>query len=301
MGDVDLLELDWYIFHERCRGRETDQHMAAAALITLREGLEAALIIGIVLGYLRRIEYTGARRFVWSGVLAAVVASLGVAAGIQSIGLRLEGAPEQLFEGATMFLAVGVLTWMIFWMRYQARLMKTSLESDVQAAVETGNNRVLAALAFLAVFREGVETALFLSAAAFASDGSGTLIGSVLGLLAALALGYLLYASSARVNIQIFFNATSALLLLFAAGLLAHGVHEFQEAGLIPTLNAELWNTNHLLNERSATGELLKALFGYNGNPSFEEVAAYLLYWVATLVGLRWWLQTKLAPELENA
>jgi high-affinity iron transporter len=234
-------------------------------------------------------------------VFAALISSLGVAAGIQSIGLELEGTPEQLFEGATMFLAVGVLTWMIFWMRYQARLLKTTLESDVRAAVETGSNRVLAALAFLAVFREGVETALFLSAAAFASDGEGTLTGALLGLGVALVLGYLLYASSTRVNVRVFFNVTSVLLLLFAAGLLAHGVHEFQEAGLIPTVKAQVWDTNHLLNERSPTGELFKALFGYNGNPSFEEVAAYLLYWVATLLGVRWWLQTKLSPKLDKA
>ena len=275
--------------------------MAAATLISLREGLEAALIVGIVLGYLRKINYPQGRGYVWLGVFGAVAASLGVAAVIQAVGFELEGRAEAIFEGATMFLAVGVLTWMIFWMRYQARLIKTSLEQDVHAAVQSGRNRGLAAVSFVAVFREGVETALFLSAAAFASDSGGTLPGAVLGLGIAILIGYVLYASTARLNIRLFFNLTSILLLLFAAGLLAHGVQEFQEAGLIPTLNAQVWDTNHLLDESSPVGQLFKALFGYNGNPSLEEVVAYLFYWVATLLGLRWWMQAKFTPRLKPA
>ena len=275
--------------------------MAAAALIALREGLEAALIVGILLGYLRKIDHPAGRGPVWIGVLSAVLLSIGVAVVIQTVGLKLEGSAEQLFEGTTMFLAVGVLTWMIFWMRYQARLMRTSLEQNVQAAVATGRNRGLAAVSFVAVLREGVETALFLSAAAFASDVGGTLPGAVLGLGLAASIGYLIYATTARLNVRIFFNLTSVLLLIFAAGLFAHGVHEFQEAGVFPTLNAQLWNTNHILDESSTVGEFLKALVGYNGNPSLEEVAAYLVYWAATLLGVRLWMQSKFATRLKPA
>jgi len=275
--------------------------MAAATLISLREGLEAALIVGILLGYLRKIGHPAGRGPVWIGVLAAVLLSIGVAIVIQTVGLELEGSAEQLFEGTTMFLAVAVLTWMIFWMRYQARLMRTSLEHDVQAAVAAGRNRGLAAVSFLAVFREGIETALFLSAAAFASEGGGTLPGALLGLGLAVSIGYLIYATTARLNVRIFFNLTSVLLLIFAAGLFAHGVHEFQEAGVFPTLNAQLWNTNHILDESSTVGEFLKALVGYNGNPSLEEVAAYLVYWVATLLGVRLWMQSKFATRLKPA
>jgi high-affinity iron transporter len=220
---------------------------------------------------------------------------------IQTVGLELEGSAEQLFEGTTMFLAVGVLTWMIFWMRYQARLMRTSLEHEVQAAVATGRNLGLAAVSFVAVLREGVETALFLSAAAFASEGGGTLPGALLGLALAVLIGYLIYVTTARLNVRIFFNLTSVLLLIFAAGLFAHGVHEFQEAGVFPTLKAQLWNTNHILDESSTIGEFLKALVGYNGNPSLEEVAAYLAYWVATLLGVRLWMQAKFATRLKPA
>lgn len=275
--------------------------MAAAALIALREGLEAALIVGIVLGYLRRIGYLEGRRSVWLGVFAAALASVSVAVVIQLIGMELEGRAEEIFEGATMFLAVGVLTWMIFWMRYQARLIKTSLEQDVQKAVETGTRWGLTFVAFIAVFREGVETALFLSAAAFATDSQGTLIGAALGLAAAILIGFLIYASTARLNIRLFFNITSVLLLLFAAGLLAHGIHEFQEAGVIPTVNGQVWNTNNILDENSSLGQMLKAVVGYNGNPSLEEVVGYVGYWVVVLLGLRLWMEHRFSPELEQA
>ena len=275
--------------------------MAAAALIALREGLEAALIVGIVLVYLRKIGYQEGRRSVWLGVFAAVLASLGLAVVIQLVGMELEGQAEEIFEGATMFLAVGVLTWMIFWMRYQARLIKSSLERNVQDAVETGTRWGLMLVAFIAVFREGVETALFLSAAAFASDGQGTLIGAALGLAAAILMGYLIYASTAQLNIRLFFNITSVLLLLFAAGLLAHGIHEFQGAGLIPTVNEQVWDTNNVLDENSSLGQMLKAVFGYNGNPSLEEVVAYFGYWIAVLLGLRWWMESRFASKLKQA
>jgi len=271
--------------------------MTAAALITLREGLEAALIVGILLGYLAKIGQGDRRAFIWGGVVVATLASLLLATLVQILGLNLEGRAEQIFEGATMFLAVGVLTWMIFWMRYQARLLKNELERGVQQAVATGRNIGLFSLAFIAVFREGVETALFLSAAAFASPGQGTLTGAALGLAVAVLLGYLVYASTVRLNVRTFFNVTSVLLLLFAAGLLSHGIHEFQEAGLVPTVNEQVWDTNHLLDEASPTGELLKALFGYNGNPSLEEVAGYLAYWAVTLLGVRWWMERRFARE----
>lgn len=275
--------------------------MAAATLISLREGLEAALIVGILLGYLRKIDHPAGRGPVWIGVLAAVILSIGVAVVIQTVGLKLEGSAEQLFEGTTMILAVGVLTWMIFWMRYQARLMRTSLEQNVQTAIAAGRSWGLAAVSFVAVLREGIETALFLSAAAFASERGGTLPGAVLGLGLAVLIGYLIYVTTARLNVRIFFNLTSVLLLIFAAGLFAHGVHEFQQAGVFPTLNAQLWNTNNILDESSTVGEFLKALIGYNGNPSLEEVAAYLLYWVATLLGVRLWMQAKFATRLKPA
>jgi len=265
----------------------------AATLISFREGLEAALIVGIVIGYLVKIGQRVQVRIAWAGVIAAVLASVLVALGITTIGAELKGRAEQIFEGTTMFLAVGVLTWMIFWMRSQARFMKSSLEKEVLTAATSGQSVALFSVAFLAVFREGVETALLLSASALAADGFGTLMGALIGLALAAALGWAIYVSTVRLNLRLFFNTTSVLLLFFAAGLLAHGVHEYQEAGILPTTIEHVWNLNPILDETSAVGEILKALFGYNGNPSLLEVLSYLAYWVLALVGVRWWVERR--------
>jgi high-affinity iron transporter len=274
--------------------------MSSAFLITLREGLEAALIVGIILGYLERINRTTAARYVWYGVFLAIAASIAVAAGIQFLGVKLTGRAEEIFEGAMMFLAVGLLTWVIFWMRYHAITLKSTLEKKVQYAVGLKGHWGLVSVAFIAVFREGIESVLFLSAAAFADEGGGVLLGALIGIMVAVLAGYGILVSTARLNIRWVFNFTSVLLLFFAAGLLAHGIHELQEAGVISSFNEHLWDTNSFLDENSVLGELMKALFGYNGNPSIEEVIAYLSYWVAALLGLRWWMEKK-AGKLDHA
>ncbi|MBZ0305138.1 MAG: FTR1 family protein [Anaerolineae bacterium] len=269
--------------------------MAASLLIAFREGLEAALIVGIVLSYLNKMGHGAHKRYAWAGVLGAVLASVAVALGIQAVGAELEGTAEQLFEGTTMLLAVIVLTWMIFWMRYQARTLKSSLEGEIQSAVNTERKWGLAAVTFIAVFREGVETALFLSAAAFATDGASTFVGALLGLGLAVLVGYTVYASAVRLDMRQFFNVTSILMLVFAAGMLAHAVHEYQEAGLIPTFIEHVWNINPILDEHSPVGEILNALIGYNGNPSLLEVLSYIGYWGFALFGVRWWVNRKVA------
>ncbi|NIO71577.1 MAG: hypothetical protein GTN71_21740, partial [Anaerolineae bacterium] len=142
----------------------------AAALITFREGLEAALIVGIVLGYLKKTGHMDRQRSVWWGVVAAIAASLAAALGLQAVGARFEGRAEEIFEGVTMLLAAGVLTWMVFWMQAQGRRIKGQLEEEVRQAVATERSWALFSLAFLAVVREGIETVLFLSAAVFASS-----------------------------------------------------------------------------------------------------------------------------------
>jgi high-affinity iron transporter len=263
--------------------------MLAALLITLREGLEAALIVGIVMGYLKKTGYLSQRRYAWLGVLAALGGSAALAFLLQRLGVELEGQLEQIFEGTTMFLAVIVLTWMIFWMRYQARFLKSGLEREVRQATLSGQQWGLFGLTFFAVFREGVETALFLSATAFANDANSTLIGALFGLAISAALGWAMYASAVRLNVRRFFDITSVLLILFAAGLLAHGVHEFQEAGLLPILTGEVWNISHILPEDGFVGALLKSLLGYNSNPSLLEVIAYIGYYVVILTAIRWW------------
>jgi len=252
--------------------------MFASFLITLREGLEAALIIGIVLSVLRRLGHANRSRTVWAGVLVAVAVSMAVGLALNALGMALEGRGEAIFEGVAMLLAAGVLTWMIFWMQRQGRHIQVHLESDVRAAVAAGSAWALFGLAFVAVVREGIETALFLTAAAFSATPMQTLVGGVLGLVVAITLGWLMFAAGRRLNVRAFFRVTGILLLLFAAGLVAQGVHELQEAALLPTFVEHVWDINPILDEKSLVGQFLKSLFGYNGNPSLLEVVTYTLY-----------------------
>jgi len=261
--------------------------MLASFLLSLREGIEAALIIGIVLGALRKMRRTEMIPAVWYGTLSAVLVSLVSGMGLTAFGLSLEGAAEQIFEGVAMLLAAGVLTWMIFWMSRQARNIKGELESGVHKAAFEGGKRGLFALAFLAVVKEGIELALFLTAATFASDAQSTILGALLGLGLAILLGWGLFASTIRLDLRRFFQVTGFLLILFAAGLVAHGVHEFNEAGMIPSVIEHVWDMNPIIDENATLGSMLKALFGYNGNPSLTEVLAYFAYFVAIFLGLR--------------
>ena len=265
--------------------------MLSALLITLREGLEAALIVGIVMSYLVKIGQRDRISFAWAGVIAAALLSAVLAIAMRAVGAGLEEPYEQMFEGTTMLLAVAVLTWMIFWMRYQARFMKVELERKIQTVVTQGQNWGLFALAFLAVFREGVETALFLAANAFAADALGTLFGALIGLAIAAGAGVVIYATSVRLNVKLFFDVTSLFLLLFAAGLLAHGVAEYQEIGWLPIMTSTAWDTTQLLDAKSLLGSILRSLVGYNDKPSLLEVATYIAYWVIVLQAIRWWTQ----------
>ncbi len=263
--------------------------MLASALITLREGLEAALIVGIVLGVLRKLGHTDRSRPVWAGVLAAVVVSVAAGLALNGLGVAFEGRGEQIFEGVAMLLAAGVLTWMIFWMQRQGRQIQAELELDVRRASIAGSPWALFSLAFVAVVREGIETVLFLTVAAFSATPAQTLVGGALGLTVAVVLGWLVFAAGKRLDVRAFFRMTSVLLILLAAGLVAHGVHELQEARLLPTLVEHVWDINPILDEHSAVGTFLKALFGYNGNPSLLEVIAYGVYFVG--VGAAGWQQ----------
>ena len=261
--------------------------MIAAALLAFREGLEAALILGIVLGVVRRVGRREQEKMVWLGATLAALLSLAVGLTLYGVGVSFEGKAEEVFEGVAMLLAAGVLTWMIFWMNRQGRAIQTGLEQDVQRAAAGGGNWAIFSLAFLAVFREGIELALFLIAAAFAASAPAVVMGGVAGLAAAAIAGWLLFATTARLNVQAFFRVTSVLLIFLAAGLVAHGVHELNEAGIIPAVIEQVWDLNGVLDENSGIGQILKALLGYNGNPSLTEVIAYVGYWVMVLLALR--------------
>ncbi len=262
--------------------------MFPAFLLSLREGLEAALIVGIVLGILRKLNRNDLKSSIWLGVGSAVVVSLIVGGLLTALGSSFEGKVEQVFEGVTMLLAAGILTWMIFWMNRQGRQFQNKMEGDVRKAVIIkSSRRAIFGLAFFAVVREGIELALFLTATTFAVQGGSVMIGALIGLGAAVLLGWLLFSASIRLDVKQFFQVTGVLLILFAAGLVAHGVHEFNEAGWIPSIIENLYNINPVLDENSVAGVLLKTVFGYNGNPSLTEVIAYLGYFVLVLLGLK--------------
>jgi high-affinity iron transporter len=260
--------------------------MFAALLLALREGLEAALIVGIVLSVLRRVGQGDRTWSVWLGAGLAGLVSLGAGVGLHALGVAFEGSAEEIFEGTAMLAAAGVLTWMIFWMERQGRFLQEHLERDARQAARGKGTWALFSLAFVAVLREGIELALFLTAAAFTATAGETLIGGLAGLIIAAVAGWLIFTSTTRLNVRAFFRVTSILLILFAAGLVAHGVHEFNEVGWIPSVVEHVWDINRLLDENGGVGLFLKALLGYNGNPSLTEVIAYVGYWVAISAAL---------------
>jgi high-affinity iron transporter len=204
-----------------------------AGVVVLREGFEASLVVGIVLAFLDRTGRRDGFTTVWAGVAAALVVSIGVGIALFAVGAELEGRSERIFEGVVMLVAAALLTWMIFWMRNRARRIRREIEGRTQAALDAGSAVGLALVVFIGVAREGVETALFLFSAVEGSSPLVSLGASLLGGAAAIGLGYLFYRGSHRLNLRTFFTATSVLLLLFAGYLLASGLHELAEAGVL--------------------------------------------------------------------
>ncbi len=267
--------------------------MLPSFLLAFREGVEAALIVGIVLGVLRRMNRTQYAPYVWLGVAAAVGISVLGAVTLNLIGAEFEGAAEKAFEGVTMLLAAGVLTWMIFWMQRQGRRIQAGLEADVKMALSRGQAWALFALAFFAVVREGIELALFLTAANFSAAEVGQApflgwLGGALGLIGAVIVGWLVFDAAIKLNLRRFFQLTSVLLIVFAAGLVSTAVHEFNELGWIPPILEHLYDVNAVIPESSTFGQFLKTLLGYNGNPSLTETIAYAGYFVAIVFLVRW-------------
>ena len=250
----------------------------SALVIAMREGIEMALVVGILLAYLSRVGARSAHRWVWLGVVSAVLVSLGALALLNALDAELEGRNEQLFEGTTMVLAAIFLTWMIFWMLRNSRHLKGELQRSVQGVLDRGGMAWgIFLLAFFAVVREGVELALLL----FAAPGEGKLLGSVTGLAVAVVVGVLIYAFGRRIDLRTFFKVTTIILVLFAAGLVAHAAHEFAEAGLLAAVEGPiLWSTRSLLPDDEGLGAILRALVGYQDEPTVIEVVAYLGYFV---------------------
>jgi high-affinity iron transporter len=273
--------------------------MLASLLLSLREGLEASLIIGIVLAAMRKTDQGRLIPVVWRGVAAAVAASLLAGMVLTWLGAEYEGRAEQVFEGSTMLTAAILLTWMIFWMKRQSSGLHRNLAGDISRAAQNQSGWTLFWLAFLAIGREGLELVLFLAAARFSSDPAQTALGALLGLSAAVLLGWALFASSKRMNLGQFFLVINILLVFFSAGLVARGVHEFNEAGLIPPLIAQIWNLNPLIDSKLPVAQMLTALFGYNATPSLTETLAYLAYFIG--LGGLWKMMSRKQATIDLA
>jgi high-affinity iron transporter len=259
--------------------------MLPSFILSLREGIEAALVIGIVLASLRQMRRPDLTSAIWAGAGSAALISLLTAILFTRLGLEMKDPGEAIFEGITMLLAAGILTWMIFWMSRRARNMKADLESSVLRASKAGKWSLFG-LAFIAVLREGVELALFLAAATFSSNTPGTVLGGLLGIGTAILLGWSFFATTVRLDLGRFFRITGFLLLLFAAGLVGRSAGEMVLVGWIPALIGHIWDLGGIISEGSVLGQTLGALLGYSANPSLMQVLIYAAYFGTVLVGL---------------
>lgn len=263
--------------------------LSSGLLTGLREGVEAALIIAIICAYLAK---TGNARhfptvFAGAGLAIALSVVLGIVLFVTVGGL--EEPYEQIFEAITLFAAAAVVTWMLFWMRRQARHVKGELHAAVDRALDQGSVTALAVLAFVAVIREGLETSLFLVGQANSADlgAPSVLLGALVGLAIAAVLGVGFYQGSRRLNLQTFFRWTGVALIFIAAGLLSVGVHELIEIGVIPFGTQTLFDLSgvlpHSADGGNVLGQFLRALFGYSSTPEVTTFVVWLAYVVVVL------------------
>lgn len=252
--------------------------MIVSLIITLRETLEMALIVGIIFRYLQKSNQLEYKKFVYWGIIAGLMMSIAGALLINSLSILFEGRIEQIFEGVIMLTGAFLLTTMILWMLNKKNIAK-ELEEKLQKHTNKTHKFGVFSVVFVSILREGIETVLFLGAARF-SEESNSLLGAIIGIIVALILGYILYIGTSKFNLKVFFTFTSYLLIIVAAGLLSYGIHEFQEAGVIPIVIEHIYDINFIFDEKGPFGSFLKGLFGYNGNPSLIETIVYVVYMI---------------------
>ena len=260
-------------------------------IITFREFLEASLVVGIIYGYLIK---SGAKRYIKDvnkGIVLGVAGSILGAILFHKFLGGFTGTKEQIFEGSTMALGAVLMLFFIVWMANNKNI-KEKFSLDIDNSIQKGGSLALMLLVFFSILREGVETIIFLNSISF-NQNSFSLFYAVLGVVAGIATGYLVYKGARYIKLRYIFAVSSVMFVFFAAGLLAHSVHEFQEAGLLPVFVEEIWNMNHILDENSLAGSFMKTLFGYNANPSLMELFLYLI----TLFGMFGYFTKKLAPR----
>jgi high-affinity iron transporter len=254
--------------------------MGAAFIVTLREAFEAALILGIVYGYLEKIGARDGYRYVTSGGMLGLAASVAMGIGVTYLSGPLLDVGPDIITVVVIFAAVGLLTWHAWWMQQHARMITGQVRHRIDEARAANRLWVVGLIAFTGVFREGAETVLFLwgiLAQASAETGWGSVVGGVAGVAVAAALGWTIFRGGRHVSLPRFFSVTTAFIMLVAAGLLSSGVGRLQGLGLLPTLEP-VWNTSWLLSDRSVTGGFLTGLVGYRAQPSLPEVIAYVAY-----------------------
>ncbi len=257
--------------------------MFANFLIGLREGLEAALIVAILVAYLVKLDQRSQLSRIWAGVGAAIGLSVLVTVLLVITGSALEPRAEQLFAGIMSLIAVGLITWMIFWMAVHARSLKGHLHGEVDKALER-SSWALGVVAFVAVAREGLETALFVWAAAQSSaTATAPFVGALLGLAVAVALGFLLYRGALKVDLRRLFLWTGIALIIVAAGVLMYAVHELQEAGVLPGEESVAFDVSAAVPKESWYGSLLAAIFNFRAVTSWLMVVAWFVYVIPTM------------------
>ncbi|WP_326723552.1 MULTISPECIES: iron uptake transporter permease EfeU [unclassified Streptomyces] len=260
--------------------------MFANYLIGLREGLEASLVVCILVAYLVKTEHREALRPIWIGITVAVLISLGFGFALEYGSQEMTFKAQELLGGSLSIVAVGLVTWMVFWMRRTARHLKAELHGKLDSALLMGTG-ALVATAFLAVGREGLETSLFVWTsvhAAGSEDGTfKPLLGALLGLATAVLLGWLFYRGALRINLAKFFTWTGGMLVVVAAGVLAYGFHDLQEADFLPGLTNKAFDISGAIPPDSWYGTLLKGVFNFQPDPTVLQVTVWALYLIPTL------------------
>lgn len=274
--------------------------MLIAFLIMLREGIEAALIVGIVAGFLKQSGHSRLMPKVWLGVALAALMCLGIGYGIHSATGEIPQKEQEFVVGVIGLVAVAMLTYMILWMKKAARSMKQQLQDSVQTALNRGNGQgwALVGMAFLAVAREGLESVFFLLAVFQQSPTWSMPVGAVLGLLAAVVIGALIYQGGMRLNLAKFFRWTGAFLIVVAAGLVAGSLRALHEAGVWNHLQEVVFDSSKYLHEDSPLGVLLGGFFGYTDHPTQGEVLAWLLYLVPVMI---WFLHGSRPAKVQRS
>jgi high-affinity iron transporter len=267
----------------------------SSALIGLREGLEAALVVSILIAFLVKTDKRSSLKWVWFGVVAALALSVGIGTVITYTSHQMTFEQQEIFGGTMSLVAVAFVTWMIFWMRATARTIAAELRGKLSTALSIGPIAVVV-MAFLAVGREGLETTVLFYANVEAA-GAGTtapLTGFALGIVAAVVLGWLIYRGAVRFNLTKFFTITGVLLVFVAAGILGYGLHDLQEGNVLPGLRTLAFDLSGPMPEDSWYGALLKGFFNYSAQTTVIQAVAWVAY-VGTVLTVFLWPRRKAA------